>query len=120
MVVDISSGSSIIVCYCFHSGLSFCTDCEPPCLNGGECVDDVCKCPPGWSGIDCAVEESVVLQITRTTDFEPTIGSTVVYLCYTNDSTTTESPVWTNPDDHELLVGDPGKSGNFKNISEKE
>ncbi|XP_022097519.1 uncharacterized protein LOC110982993 isoform X2 [Acanthaster planci] len=83
-------------------------DCQPPCLNGGECVGEVCKCPPGWAGRDCGQEEDVALQITQTTEFVPTIGSTVIYVCYTNESQVTNSPVWVYPDGREIPVGDPG------------
>ena len=36
---------------------------EAPCLNGGECVDDVnnvkvCKCPESFTGDRCQVEDA--------------------------------------------------------------
>ena len=27
--------------------------CEPPCLNGGKCEAEVCKCPRGFAGEQC-------------------------------------------------------------------
>ncbi|XP_071489278.1 uncharacterized protein [Diadema antillarum] len=36
--------------------------CEPECMNGGQCVLGVCTCPEGFSGDICQVSEALPLQ----------------------------------------------------------
>lgn len=35
--------------------------CEKGCSGRGTCVDNVCQCPSGWTGVDCAERSFVRL-----------------------------------------------------------
>ena len=40
---------------------SFSDDCDPACLNGGQCVLGVCQCPIEWEGDQCEMPSKCLL-----------------------------------------------------------
>ena len=47
---DAKSGS---VVFFFFIRIAALGNCNPPCANGGTCIDDVCQCPDGFRGPTC-------------------------------------------------------------------
>ena len=58
---------------------------DPVCLNGGYCSDGTCKCPAGFSGVNCEIDNRLPCEKNNTSQIVFDNWSTNPYDCYIND-----------------------------------
>ncbi|XP_071510244.1 uncharacterized protein [Diadema antillarum] len=75
--------------------------CDPPCYNGGICVNGVCECATDTGGQFCQQTgnlEEFTIHIYPSPNNDHMVGKTVGFLCETNYTLTSESPQWYDAD----------------------
>eukprot|EP00057_Strongylocentrotus_purpuratus_P022154 XP_011676628.1 PREDICTED: neurogenic locus notch homolog protein 2 [Strongylocentrotus purpuratus] len=88
--------------------------CPGECLNGGQCLDGNCLCPPEFTGELCETESNVdpVFEIIITPDYEGIVydGVNISIMCEVIASNLLNYPVWTGPNGQQVLPQQPGVS----------